>query len=166
MTRRWMMGLVLAAACGPATGGPVAPMIEVDEKEEVVAPRPQPGHAAISGRVRDAGTGEVVVGATIVASRDGKPGRWAAVSDQAGWYELNDLDPASYQLTVYHGDSVGQLEVRAAAGWNAVLLAIELPPLERGASMGLIDGGGVVLEHDECFRGPGPTPAGSTRRSR
>jgi hypothetical protein len=59
----------------------------------------------VAGVVRDASTGEALIGVTVVASSAQLQGVQAAISDERGAYRLTGLPPGEYVLTAYYGDA-------------------------------------------------------------
>src|SRR5687768_5565104 len=56
---------------------------------------------AVQGSITDQGSGESVVGATVVATSPALQGTQAELTDASGAYYLGNLPPGIYQITVY-----------------------------------------------------------------
>lgn len=59
----------------------------------------------VRGTISDKGTGETVVGATVVASSPALQGTQATITDESGQYYISNLPPGIYQLVVYYADA-------------------------------------------------------------
>ena len=57
----------------------------------------------LRGQIRDARSGEILVGVTVVASTGAES--QTAITDETGSYEIMGLDPASYTVTIYYLDA-------------------------------------------------------------
>lgn len=79
------------------------------------------GRAELEGVVRDRATGELLIGATVVAMPVGGDDEMQSViTDERGAYVFTDLAPAHYTLTVYYVDqSVTKTCVAAHAAQTA-----------------------------------------------
>jgi outer membrane receptor protein involved in Fe transport len=60
---------------------------------------------AVRGIVKDAATGEPVVGATVVATSPALQGQQAEITDGSGSYNLSNLPPGTYEVTVYFSEA-------------------------------------------------------------
>jgi len=60
---------------------------------------------AVRGLVEDKANGEVVIGATVVASGPALQGTQASITDETGQYSIANLPPGTYQVVVYYADS-------------------------------------------------------------
>jgi outer membrane receptor protein involved in Fe transport len=60
---------------------------------------------AVRGVVDDKASGEVVIGATVVASGPALQGTQATITDETGQYTIANLPPGIYQVVVYYADS-------------------------------------------------------------
>lgn len=60
---------------------------------------------AVRGRVLDKKTKEPVIGATVVATGPALQGQQAEITDESGNYEIQNLPPGQYVLTVYYNDA-------------------------------------------------------------
>jgi hypothetical protein len=58
---------------------------------------------AIVGSARDAQTGELLVGVTVVVGARGTD--QVALTDETGYYQITDLDPDTYTVTFYYADA-------------------------------------------------------------
>jgi Carboxypeptidase regulatory-like domain len=58
---------------------------------------------ALFGIARDAKTGEVLAGVTVVATARGSS--QTAITDEIGYYQITDLDPDTYTVTFYYADA-------------------------------------------------------------
>jgi outer membrane receptor protein involved in Fe transport len=58
----------------------------------------------LRGTVRDKANGEVVVGATVVATSAALQGEQVVIADESGGYYLTSLPPGIYTLTVYYSN--------------------------------------------------------------
>lgn len=60
---------------------------------------------AVRGVVTDRATGDVVIGATVVATSPVLQGTQAAITDESGSYYVSNLPPGTYELSVYYADA-------------------------------------------------------------
>jgi outer membrane receptor protein involved in Fe transport len=60
---------------------------------------------AVRGRVVDKATKDAVIGATVVATGPALQGQQAEITDESGNYEISNLPPGAYVLTVYYNDA-------------------------------------------------------------
>jgi hypothetical protein len=60
--------------------------------------------ARIDGRVTDVRTREALTAVTVVATCDAPQATESAVTDERGRYEIEDLEPGTYNVTFYFGD--------------------------------------------------------------
>jgi outer membrane receptor protein involved in Fe transport len=60
---------------------------------------------SLRGVVKDKGTGEVTVGATVVATSAALQGEQVVIADENGGYYITSLPPGIYTLTVYYNDT-------------------------------------------------------------
>jgi outer membrane receptor protein involved in Fe transport len=60
---------------------------------------------AVRGRIVDKATKEPVIGATVVATGPALQGQQAEITDESGNYDIQNLPPGSYVLTVYYNDA-------------------------------------------------------------
>jgi len=63
---------------------------------------------AVQGVIKEEGTGESLVGVTVVASSNSLQGTQTAITDENGFYRITNLPPGEYIITFYYAD----LEVR------------------------------------------------------
>ena len=59
---------------------------------------------AIQGAVTDSKTGEKLAGVTVVVTSPSLSGPQTAITDEAGFYKINELPPGSYLVTFYYLD--------------------------------------------------------------
>jgi outer membrane receptor protein involved in Fe transport len=60
---------------------------------------------AVRGLVKDSGTSDTVIGATVVASGPALQGTQATITDDSGQYFIANLPPGIYQVVVYYADA-------------------------------------------------------------
>jgi hypothetical protein len=60
---------------------------------------------AVRGEVRDRASGEVIVGATVVASGPALQGTQASITDGTGQYYIANLPPGTYEIAIYNEDA-------------------------------------------------------------
>jgi len=60
---------------------------------------------SLRGVVKDKGSGEVTVGATVVATSAALQGEQVVIADDGGAYYITSLPPGIYTLTVYYNDA-------------------------------------------------------------
>jgi outer membrane receptor protein involved in Fe transport len=60
---------------------------------------------SLRGVVKDKGTGEPTVGATVVATSAALQGEQVVITDESGGYYITSLPPGIYTLTVYYNDT-------------------------------------------------------------
>jgi outer membrane receptor protein involved in Fe transport len=63
------------------------------------------GTGSLRGVVKDKNTGEVTVGATVVATSSALQGEQVVIADESGGYYITALPPGVYTLTVYYNDT-------------------------------------------------------------
>src|SRR5688572_20070916 len=59
---------------------------------------------ALRGVLKDKATGDVAVGATVVATSPALVGEQVVITDENGQYFLGSLPPGVYTLTIYYND--------------------------------------------------------------
>jgi hypothetical protein len=60
---------------------------------------------ALRGTIKDKGTGEALIGATVVATSTALQGEQVVITDEAGLYFIDNLPPGTYTLTVFYNDA-------------------------------------------------------------
>ncbi|HVV86452.1 MAG TPA: TonB-dependent receptor [Kofleriaceae bacterium] len=60
---------------------------------------------AVRGRIIDKKTKEPIIGATVVATGPALQGQQAEITDESGNYQIENLPPGNYVLTVYYNDA-------------------------------------------------------------
>ena len=70
----------------------------------------------LRGVVKDKGTNETAVGATVVATSPALQGEQVVITDENGQYFITSLPPGMYTLTVYYNDSTFVARQRARPG--------------------------------------------------
>jgi len=60
---------------------------------------------AVRGRILDKKTKEPVIGATVVATGPALQGQQAEITDETGGYNISNLPPGTYVLSVYYNDA-------------------------------------------------------------
>ena len=146
-------GGVAVAGCTPGEAQP--------PNDAAASPTVTATTGAVVGVVRDAGSGDRLAGATVVASTGG--GQRAEISDDQGRFTFSLLDPGEITLTVYFSDreTARRVTVRAgqvtdlggAGGWPPLVappldpapapepVHVPLPPRTFGAIHGTAAGG-------------------------
>jgi hypothetical protein len=79
--------------------------IEADQPIIVEKPLPEAGRNTVHGRMRDAQTGELLAGVTIVAASVVLEGAQTAITDENGYYRITELPTGVYTITVYYMDT-------------------------------------------------------------
>jgi Carboxypeptidase regulatory-like domain len=74
--------------------------LELEAKRRVALETNLGARGAIFGTARDAKSGEVLIGVTVIASARGT--ELAAISDELGYYQITDLEPDTYTVTFYY----------------------------------------------------------------
>src|SRR5580765_4672638 len=59
---------------------------------------------AVQGQVTDANTGEKLAGVTVIATSPAMQGTQTAITDENGFYKINELPPGEYLVTFYYAD--------------------------------------------------------------
>ena len=114
---------------------------------------------SLRGVVRDKGTGEPAVGATLVATSPSLLGEQVAVSEDGGQYFLTSLPPGLYVITVYYADQqFSRGNVLIQVGKEAVVnMAVD-----SGSSSGKARGEVIVLSGTVPIVDQGSTKTGLT----
>lgn len=76
--------------------------LEIEAKRRVALETHLGVRGAIFGIARDAKSGEVLVGVTVVASA--RSGEQVTLTDELGYYQITDLDPDTYTVAFYLAD--------------------------------------------------------------
>jgi outer membrane receptor protein involved in Fe transport len=77
---------------------------------------------SLRGVVKDKSTGEVTVGATVVATSAALQGEQVVIADENGGYYITSLPPGIYTLTVYYNDTTfARSNVLVQVGKEAVV---------------------------------------------
>jgi outer membrane receptor protein involved in Fe transport len=77
---------------------------------------------SLRGVVKDKSTGEVTVGATVVATSAALQGEQVVIADESGGYYITSLPPGIYTLTVYYSDATfSRSNVLVQVGKEAVV---------------------------------------------
>ena len=108
-----------------AVSGDVPARTDPEQAESQVSIGPDADPRAPNGRIvgviRD-GHGELLMGATVVASSAAMQGSQTAITDEHGAYELTELPPGSYIVEAYYSDHHVELPpVTVAAGQRTEL---------------------------------------------
>ncbi|HVV87516.1 MAG TPA: carboxypeptidase regulatory-like domain-containing protein [Kofleriaceae bacterium] len=111
---------------------------------------------AVRGRVVDKKTKEPVIGATVVATSPALQGQQAEITDETGNYEIDNLPPGTYLLTVYYDDiTFSRPDVAIAVGKQAfVVVAIDTTSTHPGET--------ITLEGRAPLVDQGSTKTGAT----
>jgi hypothetical protein len=90
--------------------------------------KPQDGVPLIEGTVNDVGTHERVAGAVVTATRPGIVDTLQTISDDAGRYRFEAVQPGTYSVSAYYSISGrGQIEVRRSGIQVAAAEAVVVP---------------------------------------
>ncbi len=60
---------------------------------------------AVRGRIVDKASKEAVIGATVVVQGPALVGQQAEITDESGAFQITNLPPGIYTLTIFHGDA-------------------------------------------------------------
>ena len=100
----------------------------------------------VRGVVRDAATGEPLIGVTVVATSPALQGVQAAITDERGEYRLPGLPPGDYALTGYYGDvQVARPGVRIQLG-QLVTVNLKVGAAAPGGEVITIEGRAPVVD--------------------
>jgi hypothetical protein len=105
----------------------------------------------VRGVVREAGSNEPLVGATVVATSPALQGTQAAIADERGEYRLPGLPPGDYVLTAYYGEAqVARPSVRIQLGQ---VLTVNMDVPSGGGEVVTIEGRPPVVDQGSTKTG-------------
>ncbi|HUH04601.1 MAG TPA: carboxypeptidase-like regulatory domain-containing protein, partial [Kofleriaceae bacterium] len=108
---------------------------------------------AVRGVVKDASTGEPIVGATVVATSRALQGQQAEITDGSGSYTLANLPPGTYEVTVYFSDArFSRSNVLIRLGKTAQV-NISIDPKATGGEIIRIEGTAPIIDQGSTKTG-------------
>jgi Ca-activated chloride channel family protein len=142
----------LAVACGSApAAGPRAAIATPAPPAFVPCPGAPSGDTAtktgtIRGVVCDGDTGEVAVGATVVATSPAIVGEQVVITDEAGYFAITDLPAGNYTLTFYYNNGTSSRGGVAVATGQATTITQRVAADRSRGEVVLIKGSAPVVD--------------------
>lgn len=126
-------------------------LLDADAKHRAALEKNLGARGALFGRVRDANTGELLIGVTIVATARGR--EQVAITDETGYFEIANLDPDSYTLTFYYLDRTFERRGVAVASRESTPIDMQLDEAAPRGELGIVDDSYVTTVPAHAFEG-------------